>query len=574
MTLTCHLSTALRDSDSSPSVHSSRVRRVRHAACLLLLSGLVCTACHSGDNAPVRSTRYGEVKGTAWNGGTHAWLGVPYARPPVGALRWKAPRDPEPWRGELDTDEFESECVQFGGMFLDLEAETFGEVMGSEDCLYLNLWRPRRVEGKLPVFLYVHGGLNVVGEAATSLYHGANLAASTNMVVVTVNYRLGPFGWFHHDALSTGDPLDDSGNYGLLDLVKALEWVRDNIESFGGDPSNVTVAGESAGAYNVISLLVSPMARGLFHRAVSMSSLGSLAATSLEEAHEKGQTALWKLLFDDAVAGGGRSRAETYLADEDDPWVADYLRSKSAAEILRTSVKLSSFGFNEIGVTTAAFGGSRFEDGTVIPSDVEGHFRRGAYNRVPYIIGSNADEMRIFGLGFGIVSSLDEAEVLDLILSYDPNAPGVTLDEVVPPASRPAYLAFGTLLGRAVFQGTGVDPVADLLRRHQDVYVYRFDWDEQPEPFDALIGASHMMGIPFFFGNFHTDETSLFRFAWSRENEVRRKALSRKIMAYLSAFVRTGDPNGGALALPEWSPWPERFPLDAGEPIARPGVLF
>ena len=530
-------------------------------------------SCHSGEYSPVLSTGYGDVEGIAWNEGVDAWLGIPYARPPVGELRWKAPRDPEPWSGVLEADEFGSECMQYGGMLLDLELDTFGEIMGSEDCLYLNLWRPRSHKEKMPVFFWIHGGMNIVGEAATNGYHGANLAEASNAVVVTFNYRLGPLGWFRHNALSVGDPLDDSGNYGILDIIKALEWVRDNIEAFGGDPSNVTIAGESAGGFNVISLLASPLATGLFHRAIAMSPSTSLLSSSLEEGHTKAETVLLKLLINDLLAGC-RSAAGRLLDQKESAWAADYLRSKSAGEILSTSTLLSSFGLNESGLTTDYLGKSRIEDGTVIPLGFSTRFQEGDYNRVPFIIGSNTDELKIFEFALGIFSRPDEKEVLDLILSFDPDDPfdpdnpDVDLSEIVPPLMQPAYQAIGSFLGNAFFQGTGVDPLAERMSLYQDVHVYKFAWDEQPAPFDFLIGASHMVDIHFFFGNFHTDERSWFRFAWSRENLRGRIALSEAMMWYTSGFMRTGDPNDGNPDLPTWEPWsgaegrPKRIILD------------
>ena len=142
---------------------------------------------------------------------------------------------------------------------------------GPRDCLYLNIWRPAAGEERLPVFVYVHGGMNSVGQASTGLYHGAHLAGQAGAVVVTINYRLGPLGFFFHKSLESGDPRDDSGNYGLLDIIQALAWIQSNIDAFGGDPDKVTVGGESAGAFNVCSLLGTPLAKGLFHGAFAIS---------------------------------------------------------------------------------------------------------------------------------------------------------------------------------------------------------------------------------------------------------------------------------------------------------------
>ena len=283
------------------------------------------------ENRPlVRMTRYGEVEGTLGDATTYAWLGIPFAKPPIGELRWKAPRDPEPWEGSRPADTFAGLCPQVGGITGILDPDTFGQPVGSEDCLYLNIWRPRSQdlfnEEVLPVYFWIHGGGNSVGYAAMSLYDGANFSNKTDMVFVSINYRLGPLGWLTHPMLREGDVLDDSGNYGTLDIIKALEWVRDNIASFGGDPGNVTIAGESAGGINVYSMLASPLADGLFHRAVSQSGAPTSTPVSVGEAHS--QTLFTRLLLRDELAAT-QEEAEELIQEKGESWVRDYLRSKT-----------------------------------------------------------------------------------------------------------------------------------------------------------------------------------------------------------------------------------------------------
>ena len=222
--------------------------------------------------------------------------------------------------------------MQYGGLLLDLDPETFGRPIGTEDCLYLNIWRPGKEKKNLPVFSYNHGGLNVVGEGATSLYHGANLAKKADMIVITFNYRLGIFGAFVHEALQTGDPLDDSGNYGFLDIIKALQWVQQNISFFGGDKDNVTIAGESAGAFNVVSLLASPLARGCFHRAVSISPMTSLYSVSMQKARKQSVSAIIRMMKNEELAKNARACSQM-LSRKSSTWTTDYLRSKAASEL-------------------------------------------------------------------------------------------------------------------------------------------------------------------------------------------------------------------------------------------------
>ena len=213
--------------------------------------------------------------------GSKVWLGIPFAAPPVGYLRWRAPRPAPAWDAPIEAVTLGSACVQHRNTLADLDDPDEDGVVGSEDCLYLNVYAPAGAESgsSLPVMFWIHGGGNSVGHAGP--YHGGTLAEVGDVVVVALNYRLGPFGWFSHpalrdEALVAGDDrrwfgADASGNYGTLDLLQGLAWVRENIAAFGGDPDNVTVFGESAGGTNALSLMVSPLAAGMFHRAIVQS---------------------------------------------------------------------------------------------------------------------------------------------------------------------------------------------------------------------------------------------------------------------------------------------------------------
>ncbi|MGH7859373.1 MAG: carboxylesterase family protein, partial [Candidatus Binatia bacterium] len=249
---------------------------------LLILAGAACRpeppAPAKADPESRRSLPAGEVVGSTGRYGAHVWLGIPYAKPPVGALRWRAPEPREAWNGVREALAPPAVCAQLPSRFGGVESDDPEKPVGGEDCLYLNVYAPRFSPGevpkagsRLPVLFWIHGGGNVIGHA--SFYDGGNLAATHRVVVVALNYRLGPLGWFRHEALraEAGSADDRSGNYGTLDLVRGLEWVRENVAGFGGDPGNVTIFGESAGGRNVFSLLLSPKARGLFHRAIVQS---------------------------------------------------------------------------------------------------------------------------------------------------------------------------------------------------------------------------------------------------------------------------------------------------------------
>ena len=225
------------------------------------------------DKSLSRTTTSGEVVGFVGPYGSATWLGIPYAAPPVGDLRWRAPRPVSRWSGVREALVAGSPCVQYAGPFGGMENVSRGQPAGSEDCLFLNVYAPHASTptSRLPVMVWIHGGGNTVGHAG--FYDGGHLAERENVVVVMINYRLGPFGWFRHAALradGTSD-LERSGNFGILDQIRALEWVRDNIAGFGGDPGNVTVFGQSGGGGKVSTLLAMPAARGLFHRAIVMS---------------------------------------------------------------------------------------------------------------------------------------------------------------------------------------------------------------------------------------------------------------------------------------------------------------
>ncbi|MEN8161810.1 MAG: carboxylesterase family protein, partial [Myxococcota bacterium] len=231
-------------------------------------------AVPTGDPATLRQPPAGDVVGSAGHHGGHAWLGIPYAEPPLGALRWRAPQPLLPWTGTREALASGASCPQFAnGLGGDTSAEP-GTLIGSEDCLTLNVYAPvlagPPAEAHLPVMVWIHGGGNTIGTA--SFYDGSRLASEQAVVVVTINYRLGALGWLRHAALREGaDALDASGNLGTLDQIQALRWVQNNVAAFGGDPGNVTIFGESAGGQNVLVLLTAPAAADLFHRAIAQS---------------------------------------------------------------------------------------------------------------------------------------------------------------------------------------------------------------------------------------------------------------------------------------------------------------
>ena len=488
----------------------------------------------SWTGSPVVATRFGAVQGQEDADQTWVWKAIPFACPPVGGLRWRAPQDPAPWAGVRRMASFANECTQFSAVFA-------GSIQGSEDCLYLNVWRPRDAETGLPVYVWIHGGGNSTG--APSLvreFYGNRIAARSRVVFVALAYRLGPFGWFTLPALRDGtSPEDASGNYGTLDLVQRLRWIQQNIEAFGGDPRRVTLTGESAGGINVLSLLISPPAKGLFQGAISES--GGALTRSVEEADASANGVLRRLLVKTGRARSLQQAAEMAQAMSAAE-IRDFLRSRSDREIL-SQYRILAFGnidFPNI-----------LRDGAVIPADGYGALTTGVYpNRVPLILGSNADELKLF-LRFATHLT-----------------PGSELYQAV---SR---------YGTERWAVSAVDGPARRLVSHADqppVYAYSLRWGTvEPDGTSVLpgfwgrdLGTFHSLDIPFFLG--HDTLPGLFHlFLFTNANAPGRKALSADIMRYTAAFARTGDPNPGDDSLPRWEPWsgtpggPRRIVFDAG----------
>ncbi len=257
---------------------------------------------NDGWNKEIIETKYGKLKGYQESNGTWVWKGVPFAKPPVGGLRWTAPEDPEHWAGVRDATEPCSECTQ---RLTSRTWITSGEIVGSEDCLYVDIYRPDTDDKHLPVYVWLHGGSNVFGGATN--YDGKALAKRENIIVVVVQYRLGPFGWLSHPAFRDDEnALDASGNFGILDQIQALKWTRENIGAFGGNPLSVTLAGESAGALDTLTLLISPKASGLFRSAVVESGAPPSATFDTPATGDaKTNKMIEWLLVDDGTVGVG-----------------------------------------------------------------------------------------------------------------------------------------------------------------------------------------------------------------------------------------------------------------------------
>lgn len=580
--------TLLKASSSIQPAFGTARRNTRRAAYAALMGlSLLLGACSSSDDPLSRKTHLGEVLGAQDNtAGTYSWKGIPYAKPPVGALRWQAPQEPDAWTTARTTTSFGNACSQYGRIFgpgaNNKHDETIGttlnQAVGSEDCLYLNIWRPATGDGNLPVIVFLHGGSNVSGYTADPFYDGAALAKAANAVVVTPNFRVGVLGFLNLPQLKTGDAATDSGNFTMLDSIKALQFVRTNAQSFGGNPESVTVVGQSAGAINVWALQTSPLMVAanpkLFHRVMPLSGgislasnlpVGSIptlspAATSLLQ----GNALLQNLVIADGLATDTAS-AQAYIAGRTNAQIAEYVRGKTPSQLFTTLLtKLALLGLA---------GSGPIPDGTVVASDPIGAINAGNYVKVPVLAGNVRDEGKLFSSflplvgGTGNARIVTDAQLFTNHFSYDPNAaPQTTVEQWIAPSYLPVnapttgFTARAETLNRIFFLNSR-DNVLNALKAKQDnVWYYRFDWDEQPAPWNDIYGAVHAVDLPFLFGNFGT---SLFSNVWfSNANKPGRVELSAAMMQSVSSFARAGDPNNAALGV-TWPTWPRSLMFDA-----------
>ena len=523
-------------------------------AALALAGGCLGLACAKdappppADESSRRVLPNGEVVGFAAAHDSHAWLGIPYAKPPVGALRFRAPEPAPAWSEPLEALSPGSRCTQLASP-IEGEGAAAGTGVGSEDCLFMNVHAPRFAldavpsgGARLPVMVWIHGGGNTIGSGA--FYDGGRLAADQDLVVVTFNYRLGPFGWFRHGALraEASSEAESSGNFGTLDMIRALQWVQENASAFGGDPGNVTLFGESAGGRNTLSLMLSPAAQGLFHRAIVQSGGTRTSDVALAEnfvddpepGHENSSSEVVLRLLElegFAERGPARAKLDSMSAAE----VAALLRRAHRYEMLSPYIEEGRRGFGMLDMPQL------FRDGTVLPQEEPRDlFASGAYQRVPIVLGTNRDEMKLFMFGnpvhvkkiLGLVPRLRDPERYALVSDY---------------------------LSRA-WKVAGVDELAEKMRAIQgpSVFAYRFDWDEEPtvlfSDLSQLLGAAHIIEVPFVFG--HWDLGGQANVIFSDENEPGREELSAAMRSYWAQFAYAGDPGRGRAGdLPLWSPW-------------------
>lgn len=428
------------------------------------------------------ATDSGAVAGATAEG-IASFKGIPYAAPPVGAGRWSAPAPVAPWSASRDATAYGPDCMQNP-----LPGIKAGERLMSEDCLTLNVWTPKPAKGaKLPVMVWIHGGGFVGGSGTLPASDGTALARR-NVVIVSFNYRLGRFGFFAHPALGQG------GNWGLMDQIAALQWVKRNIAAFGGDPTKVTIFGESAGGESVSRLMASPAAKGLFARAITASGGGRDIWPTLAEAQAK-----------------GRAFADSVKAID-----AASLRAVPADKVLGS--------INLLGKEDDRYSGP-ITDGTIVTSDTRPIFASGAQAKLPYIVGSNSDELGFVPAAFRDMVNKPALEKL-----------GAGADAVI--AAYGDKEEANRSLGADIMFNEPALALGLLQAQVAPTFLYRFGYVAEKQRKDGQ-GAVHASDIAFQFGNLGADATDADR------------AAARQLGDYWTNFAKTGDPNGQGL--PAWS---------------------
>ncbi|WP_243457297.1 carboxylesterase/lipase family protein [Parasphingorhabdus cellanae] len=511
---------------------------MRIAAAITLCLGLA--ACGNPSEAATEpkpdvgtqlTLNQGSLIGFKAENGAHVWLGIPFAESTAGQNRWRAPRPVSAWDGIRPATTFAPSCPQFSR-----EESDAGELIGSEDCLYLNVYAPPDAQGRdLPVMIWIHGGANVWG--AASERDGSKLAVDQNVILVTVQYRLGPLGFFAHEALrDTADkPLDRAANFALLDLIASLKWVGREIATFGGNPDNVTIFGESAGGQNIAALIGSPLAKGLFHKAIMQS--GGFDSASLDQAefansdfYNPSSVVIDKLGYRDfGSKETAKALRKTSLAD----LFATYATKAEAAKP-RLRYNDGTPEFPNIPAVIS--------DGVTLPkaplrsllSDQE------TFNSVPMIMGTTRDELKA-------------------LFQADPKLVKKRLGLFPAARNQRRYDLISEYTSR-LWRIHAVDQPAAIISRagHNEIWAYRFDWDESGSvgmtDLAKLLGASHGFEAPFIFGTFDvfTDNS---KYLFPPKNAESRNALSATMMEYWASFARGGQPL--AQTGPEWPRYTE-----------------
>jgi len=480
-----------------------------------LSSGLIlATRSTNAAAADVVRVDGGQISPTVADG-VRVFKGIPYATPPVGSLRWKSPQPVVPWKGIRQCDAFGPECPQApypqASMYYTPPAKQ------SEDCLYLNVWTTASPGEKRPVMIWIHGGALTRGSGAHAVYDGAALAKK-GVVLVTINYRLGPLGYLAHPELTAESPNHSSGNYGVLDQIAALKWVQRNIAAFGGNPGRVTIFGESAGSWSVNTLVATPLAKGLFQAAIGESGASFQPGIHLKE-DRNGLPSAEKVGAAFAKAAGADSIAALRAVPADK--IVDLFNNDAEGKKFRTQPNI---------------------DGWVFPDEIRNIFAQGKQNDVPVIVGSNANEMTTLTVPSVVPKTLEDyrkrvqAQYGEAMREFDAVYPVKTEADIAR-----AYL--GSLRDTVFTLGMRTWARMTATGRSK-AYLYFFN-HPPPGPNSKYLGAYHASEIIYVFDNLAERSSA----PWTETDSK----LAGMMSAYWVNFAKTGEPNGNNL--PAWTPY-------------------
>lgn len=450
------------------------------------------------------TTSYGKVQGKIENG-IYTWKGIPYARAPIGKLRFQPPQPPETWDGIKD-------CTEFGPVAYQPELPIM-QFLGtptqnmSEDCLNLNIWSPNPDDKKRPVLVWIHGGAFISGSGSSPSYDGTQFSKNGDIVVVTINYRLGILGFFHLAEIG-GENYRASGNCGLLDQIAALQWVKENIESFGGDPNRVTVFGESAGAMSIGTLLGMPAAKGLFQQAILQSGAASHVVSS--EVATKNAERLLKILN---------------ISKEN----LEKLEEIPAEKLVEASNQLRMMTLIPV------------IDGVYIPNHPKNAIRDGVAKDINILIGTNKDEYKLFTIFDPTWKNADQKIIEGIFKgTFRKNWEKMSQKLQSNELNRTLY---ERLMNISAFINPALYLANEQTKNGGNVWMYRFDWESTA--FNGQLGACHALEIPFVWNALHNEKVELF----TGYSPILGKLAQQMHQAWIN-FAHHGDPNNDFI--PNW----------------------
>jgi para-nitrobenzyl esterase len=492
-------------------------------ALLLALGSLPIASAEATDaarSAPIVRTASGAVEGTR-EGDLAVFKGIPFARPPVGPLRWRAPQALQHWAGVRRADAFRPDCASNS----EPNSGSPLRVAQSEDCLYLNIWKPAQARAPLPVLVWIYGGGFTNGGTSPAIYDGANLARQ-GVLVVSINYRVGQLGFFAHPALAVEQAGQARGNYGFLDQIAALKWIRRNAAAFGGDPKNVTVFGESAGGFSVHMLLMSPLAKGLIDKAIIQSGGGRRTIMTGQRMSDDGTGKR------PAAEKTGLAWAQSHGIDGSGPDALARLRALPTAAVLEG-----------VGFMSPLYSGPMI-DGTIIPYNMMTAYDSGRFAHVPLIIGTDSADL-----------SLNHAQSKEEVFAAFGDQAARARAVYDPDGRTDLEVIRGEEGADEMMHETARFTAERFAEAALPAYLYRFDYvaaahrvragSSPPYNYSGLIGAVHGEEIPFVFDTLPA--------RYGEQTTEQDQQIARMMSGYWVAFARTGDPNGPGR--PAWRPY-------------------